>query len=509
MKNLLLKFLILIPLISLSQDLENLFLKKGEIYFSFEYQNKGQLDKLSKMISLDHKITRNTAYAYANKREFQEFLRENIDYNIIQEEIPHYINNKNNWNYYPTYGEYLEMMQSFADSFPNICKLHRLGTLSSGREILIIQISDNINKEENEPSFLYTSSMHGNELTGYVITLRLIDHLLTNYGIDTRLTNLINEIDIWINPLANPDGAYAGGNQDVWSATRYNANWVDLNRNYPDPEDGPHPDSNPWQEETIIFMGLADTVDFNLSSNIHTGVELVNYPWDTWSTLCADDDWWRHVSREYADSCQLNGSSGYFDGQNNGITNGNDWYEVDGGRQDYMNYFKLCREFTLEISNDKIPSPTQLTYFWNANYPSLINYMEGSLHGIRGIVTDSISGLPIKCRIEIIGHDIDSSHVYSSLPIGNYHRYLYQGNYNITFSKSGYYSKTINVNILNNNITIEDIQLVPINFVGIDEILKNITNERRIDLLGRNIMKDGVLIRNINGILEKQIIIKK
>ena len=31
-----------------------------------------------------------------------------------------------------------------------------------------------------------------------------------------------------------------GGNQNVWSATRYNANWVDLNRNYPDHEDGPH-----------------------------------------------------------------------------------------------------------------------------------------------------------------------------------------------------------------------------------------------------------------------------
>ena len=50
----------------------------------------------------------------------------------------------------------------------------------------------------------------------------------------------------------------AGGNQDVWSATRYNANSVDLNRNYPDPEDGPHPDGNPYQAETIIFLGLAD-----------------------------------------------------------------------------------------------------------------------------------------------------------------------------------------------------------------------------------------------------------
>ena len=30
-----------------------------------------------------------------------------------------------------------------------------------------------------------------------------------------RITNLVDEIDIWINPLANPDGAYAGGNNNV------------------------------------------------------------------------------------------------------------------------------------------------------------------------------------------------------------------------------------------------------------------------------------------------------
>ena len=60
---------------------------------------------------------------------------------------------KNNWDYYPTYEEYVDMMIAFADSFPDICKLHHLGTLNSGREILIIQISDNVGQKEDEPSF--------------------------------------------------------------------------------------------------------------------------------------------------------------------------------------------------------------------------------------------------------------------------------------------------------------------------------------------------------------------
>ena len=90
----------------------------------------------------------------------------------------------------------------------------------------------------------------------------------------------------------------------MWSATRNNANSIDLNRNYPDPQDGPHPDGNAWQDETLFFMGLADSINFTISANMHGGVEVINYPWDTWSNLTADNNWWQYVSREYADSCQ-------------------------------------------------------------------------------------------------------------------------------------------------------------------------------------------------------------
>ena len=487
--NLIFTFLILPILlcaqINIEKYTDSLFNNKGEIYFSFKINSKKEINKISKIVSIDHNTNDTIAYAYANKSEYTSFLKMNIQHKIIEKKIIIYDQkNKNNWNYYPSYNEYVTIMQDFATNFPDICKLHSLGTLNSGREILIVQISDNVGVKENEPSFLYTSSMHGDELTGYVLMLRLIDYLLNNYGNNTRLTTLINEIDIWINPLANPDGAYAGGNQNIWAATRYNASYVDLNRNFPDPEDGNHPDGFPWQEETVMFMGLSDTIKFDLSSNLHTGTELANYPWDTWGNLTADDNWWRFICQEYADSCQTNGSSGYFDSQNNGITNGYDWYEVNGGRQDYMNYFNQCREFTLELSNYKIPDPNNLPYYWNSNFPSLINFMEQSLYGLRGIVSDSITGNPIKAKIEIVGHDLDSSHIYSKLPIGNYHRYLYQGNYNITFSKAGYYSKTINENILNKNTTILNIKLVPISSTGVQSIYNNY-KFKTLDILGR------------------------
>ena len=504
--------LFLLPISLIAQNIDEIFYKKNEIYFSFKYDKKSQLDRLSKIISLDHKIERTKAYAYANKKQFELFLNQNIVYEIIDNSILYDNISKNNWDYYPTYNQYVNMMYAFADSFPQICRIHSLGTLSSGREILIVNISDNVDQKENEPSFLYTSSMHGDELTGYVLMLRLIDDILNKYNVNSRITNLVDEIDIWINPLANPDGAYAGGNNNVWGATRSNANFIDINRNFPDPEDGPHPDGNPWQDETLIFMGLSDTINFNLASNLHTGTVVANYPWDTWSQLTADDNWWQHVCNEYADSCQFYGGNNYFSGYNDGITNGYDWYEVDGGRQDYMNYFKHCREFTLELSDDKTPNPQDLPAFWDANHPSFYNYMEQSLYGLRGIITDSITGLPIKARVEIANHDVDSSHVYSNMPIGNYHRYIYQGNYSFTFSKSGYHSKTINASILNNNTSYLNVQLVPINFVNVDEIKIGDKIIESIDILGRENNRN---INNLkvdiyeNGLKSKKLIIKK
>ena len=444
---------------------------RSEVYFKFHYKDKEELNKISRIISIDD-VRDNLAFAYANKTGFSKFLELEMEFELLTP--PGLLNknpqmmdlsswrNANDWDYYPTYNAYLDMMQQFEQDYPDICKTVNLGTLSSGRKIMAVRITDNLMAHENEPEFFYTSSMHGDELTGYVLMLRLIDHLLSHYGNDSRITDMINGMEIWINPLANPDGTYAGGNNTVYGATRGNANGIDFNRNFPDPEDGPHPDGNPWQEETIIFMDFAEMHDFVLSCNIHGGAEVCNYPWDTWWTRHADDAWWQFVCREYADTVHLYGPPGYLTDLNNGITNGYDWYTISGGRQDYMNYFQQCREFTLEISNTKTPLGSELPDYWDYNYRSLLNYIEQSTYGIRGIVTDSISGEEIEAQLFIPNHDKDSSMVFSSLPVGNYYRPIYSGTYDLQFSAPGYYNKTLkNVSAANYGTTVRNVQLAP------------------------------------------------
>ena len=460
------------PFVSFAQsvNIDSIFATSGEIYFSFYADSNEDLHNISGIVSLDHGTTLPEVFAYANKKEFTAFANLNIPFTIepkpgsLFKDLNMLTSLKdkqlNNWDFYPSYEVYVEMMYAFESEYPNLCSVSSIGTSVDGRELLVAKITDSLTVQENEPHLLYTSSMHGDEIAGFPLSLRLIDYLLSNYETDERIAHIVNNVELWINPLANPDGAYTNNNNTVFNARRYNANWVDLNRNYPDPEDGPHSDGNQYQPETEAFMAFADSVGFDISSNFHGGAEVANYPWDTWATYPADYDWWLHVMNEYAGFAQDNSENAYFTSYDNGITNGYDWYEVNGGRQDYMNYFHHCREFTLEISQDKTPAGDDLPYYWDANYNSFLAYIEQSIYGVHGIVTDSLTGEPLLAEVFIASHDMDNSHVYSNLPIGDYHRYLLTGNYTLIFSAEGYISKSVSVDVSNNQTAVLDVQLL-------------------------------------------------
>jgi hypothetical protein len=460
------------------QTLDELFRKNTEIYFSFQIFSRDEIAILTKIISIDN-VKGNDVYAYANRKEFGRFLDLGYTYTLLPhpgsllseselnmggtQKKPH---SGTVWNFYPTYEQYVAYMQGFAADHPAICRLDTFGTTNQGRLLLAVKLSDSVNVNRGKPEFLYTSSMHGDELTGYILMLHLIDSLVSNYGSVTRITNLLNNYQIYINPLANPDGTYHGGNGTVSGAQRYNANGVDLNRNFPDPAAGPHPDFNPWQVETKAFMHYDTIHHFVISANFHGGSEVLNYPWDTWSKLHADDTWFKFICREYADTVHLHSPNGYLTDLDNGITNGYAWYTITGGRQDYTTYFHYGREVTMEISTIKTLPANQLTSYWEYNRRSFLNYIEESAYGINGQVTDTATGLPIKAKVMITGHDIDNSFQYSNAASGWYYRPIAQGNsWALTFSCLGYYPKTISgVQVTNRNTTRLNVQLVPIGF---------------------------------------------
>ena len=98
--------------------LDSLFRNKGEQYFSFDPPKN--INIVSKIISIDHKSNAQKIYAYANKKEFIDFLDLEIPFEILNNEIQilDSTTSRSSWNFYPNYQEYENMMQAFADSFP-------------------------------------------------------------------------------------------------------------------------------------------------------------------------------------------------------------------------------------------------------------------------------------------------------------------------------------------------------------------------------------------------------
>lgn len=291
------------------------------------------------------------------------------------------------WDRYPTYPVYLEMMQRWVDSFPTLCHVDTIGTSVQGRLILSMYIEPQTVDELYRPEFFYSSTIHGDEVTGYVMMLRLIDTLLHGYGSNPQYTDLINRTRISINPLANPDGTYYRGDSTVQGSIRYNANHVDLNRNYPDPF-APSKDNLP--QENAMMISYVSAHHFLLSANLHGGAEVMNYPWDSFTSQQnphPDSEWWKDVCRRFVDTSRTYNANHFNNVESCGYIAGGDWYVISGGRQDYMNAVHGCRELTMEISSQKTLSSTRLPEYWQFLQHSLVNYISEihTLPGANGI----------------------------------------------------------------------------------------------------------------------------
>jgi len=184
----------------------------SQYYFRFELIDKSRLQELTEIISIDN-VKGNWVYAYANDTEWDQFCTLGYNTQILPapaSEFPVVMSSDyhqaKSWDSYPTYSAYVAMMNSFAANYPQLCQIINVGTTANGRAILVAKISDNVASEEQEPEVLLSSTMHGDETTGWILMLRLIDTLLSQYGTNPRLTNIVNSMELYIAPNTNPHG---------------------------------------------------------------------------------------------------------------------------------------------------------------------------------------------------------------------------------------------------------------------------------------------------------------
>ncbi|MGQ9587937.1 MAG: M14 family metallopeptidase, partial [Thermoplasmata archaeon] len=202
----------------------------------------------------------------------------------------------------------------------NIAKVYDVGNsweknhMLEDRDILAIKVSDNVLDDEDEPEVLIVGLHHAREWTTSELVTELVSNLTHGYGNDSRISWLVDNREIWLVPVVNPDGLdYSLSTGERWRKNRrlnYDGSYgVDLNRNYEgsmngdpagewggvgsshDPSDETYCGEAPFSEpETLAIRDLVLKHDFQIALDFHSYSELVLWPWGYTTNLTADND---------------------------------------------------------------------------------------------------------------------------------------------------------------------------------------------------------------------------
>jgi carboxypeptidase T len=205
------------------------------------------------------------------------------------------------------YHDYAEMnadLRQIVAAHPDIASLGSIGLSFQGRDMPVLKISDNVATDEAEPEVLLEGHMHAREHLTVEMGLFLA-HLFTDrYGTDTRITNIVDNREIWIIPDMNPDGGefdIATGTYQSWRKNRQpnsgtTAVGTDINRNFgfmwaccngssSSPSSGtyhgPFAFSSPESQrlrDFVLSRRIAGTQQIKVAIDFHTFSELVLWP---------------------------------------------------------------------------------------------------------------------------------------------------------------------------------------------------------------------------------------
>ena len=199
---------------------------------------------------------------------------------------------------YHTYQELTDELLALASAYPQILMLTSIGRSIEGRGIWAVKISDHPAQEEpDEAEVLLTAAIHAREIITPEILLDFIHYLTTFYGQDSLLTRLVDERQIWLVPMINPDGHVRVENGDIWWRKNCRPNpdgsiGIDLNRNfgymwgYDDYGSSPVPRSETYrgpsafsEPETAALRDFAAAHRFVAVLNYHSYSRVAIFPW--------------------------------------------------------------------------------------------------------------------------------------------------------------------------------------------------------------------------------------
>ncbi len=129
-------------------------------------------------------------------------------------------------------------LTNLANAHPTIAQIFTIGNSVEGRPIRGLKISSNVNVDDpTKGDVIFVGLHHAREWIAAEMSLYLAEYLVTHYDTDPNLQACMNNLQIWVIPVLNPDGyVYTATVDRYWRKNRRNNGdgtfGVDLNRNY-------------------------------------------------------------------------------------------------------------------------------------------------------------------------------------------------------------------------------------------------------------------------------------
>jgi hypothetical protein len=343
--------------------------------------------------------------------------------------------------FFHTYPQLRDTWATIAQNHPSICRLDTIGLSYNGNLILAMKISDNVDAMEGETRICFDFSIHGNENNGCEIAHYALIQIVEGYNVDPDITRWVNEREIWLVPMDNPDG--------LISRSRYNGHGVDCNRNYGMGWDfGSNGGSGPFSEpETQCYYFLSEEHPMAAWSQYHSGVETAMWPWGYTKRATMDSVVHAYEMTRYGEICDLEPFQ---------ISRG--LYTVTGGSVDWYYGARGALGYAPEVCDGQPSPPSEIDTINRANWTAMKEQIERVMWGISGRVLDSVSGEPVSAHVTV---NPPNWFTYTD-SMGYYHKNVHAGTYAVTVEANGYRTKTVSsVVVPADTFTVADVSLAP------------------------------------------------
>ena len=336
---------------------------------------------------------------------------------------------------YHTLAEIENILSNIADNYPDITSLYSIGTTYEGRDIWCLEITDNPGVDEGEPGVLFMGLHHAREWPTVEICLYLANELTSNYDSDPSITDVVDNVRLWLVTCVNPDGYYYCHDQSHdWRKNRQPYPpyiGVDLNRNYAGSSNGDpwgswgsvdsgsisnHPNSEvycgPWpfsEYETNAVKDIFLNNDISAAISWHTHGELVLYPWAYSFQNPPDSEYLSQVAQEIASRITRQSGSGTYT-----PTQGAGLYPTTGDTIDWAygySHYVLGRPtfaFTIEACSEFHPYESYLDQVCQENFEGAFYLLEEAEN-----IRDTVSRRVIPPIIDDMDEDGDGDYTVS------------------------------------------------------------------------------------------------